>query len=1000
LERRYSVLHNSLLGKLRSRYQASDTEAGLQLSYLLDWRGAALMLQAVLMRVVAGGHIESVQPYPVQGSHLQQRPTFIRDEDLPVLQCLLARQKAPGDADWVAVDPALESYLEPLCRRQCLRVARAPWPLWKWLPPQAPQARWQRDCDFVQRLQWALPADGEAGLFHQVYLRRDPPALGCLDLSRSVALRDWVARAVQLAPDQIPAFLAEHGAQLQAQGWPLPASLDYTALSVPPRPVLLLRAEAGQDGGVLAFSYGTEGDAWLVEADAPTTGQFRQVAGELRLLERDFAAESRHLRSFVEKMQPFKPNWLEPEIAGQPLCRWRLARQLAWRAWFLEFLPSWRAGGGVVQIAPGFGSRYATLSDLQIRLHQSDTGWFDLAPQVWIDGQAVAFIPLLIQAARQWSLAQLSQLQPAGPNPAEPVAVVLEDGCRVLISAQRLYRWLSVLIELYDGEGDAVADEMSAWRLPASQISRLAALGEPESAWAAAPSDWRRIQEVSARSALAPAVLPACFNAQLRDYQQLGVAWLQQRVRMQCGGILADDMGLGKTLQTLTLLASLRPMTPDVTEPEGAALPSLVVVPASLTGNWYREAAQFVPRLRCFIAVGPKRVEGLADLSNWDLIITSYGTLLSDAEFWAQQPLNVIVLDEAQQIRNPDTRISRCVRQLHGNCRLALTGTPLENRPQELWSLLDWVLPGVLGSRAAFARQYGKAIEAGDARVTQALLDRIAPFLLRRRKQEVAQDLPACTEMVVRIPLAPAQAELYQTLRARLLSRLRESAGDTPAKPLAVIQVLLQLRLLCCDPSLVCGLPELRDQALATPVEEGMDALDTPHPSAKRQYCLEMIQELVSEGRVILVFSQFTRMLDLLAQDLRTAQIDFLELTGKTRNRAELVSRFQNGAASVFLISLKAGGTGLNLTRADTVIHYDPWWNNAAIRQASDRAHRIGQQRAVFVYRLIAEETVEEKLLELQQHKQSMLDAVYQAAEGQAQQMGMNYRVLMEWLGG
>ncbi len=315
--------------------------------------------------------------------------------------------------------------------------------------------------------------------------------------------------------------------------------------------------------------------------------------------------------------------------------------------------------------------------------------------------------------------------------------------------------------------------------------------------------------------------------------------------------------------------------------------------------------------------------------------------------------------------------------------KLCLSGTPLENHLGELWSLFDFIMPGFLDSEHRFQRLYRIPIEKeGDHARSNALLSRIAPFMLRRRKDEVATELPPKTEVLVRVALHDAQRDLYETLRVQALGHLQErlpNQGEAEGRIL-ILNALLQLRKLCCDPRLT-GHP------------------DAPTiPSAKRIHCLEMLEELVNEGRNVLVFSQFTSMLKLLAEDLEKLNIPFLQLTGQSRNRGELVERFQAGEAPVFLISLKAGGTGLNLTRADSVIHYDPWWNSAAEQQATDRAYRIGQDKPVFVYKLLAQDTIEEKILALQQHKRALLDAVYQAAEQTGSQVSLDNEALLALL--
>jgi SNF2 family DNA or RNA helicase len=345
-----------------------------------------------------------------------------------------------------------------------------------------------------------------------------------------------------------------------------------------------------------------------------------------------------------------------------------------------------------------------------------------------------------------------------------------------------------------------------------------------------------------------------------------------------------------------------------------------------------------------------------------------------DLEHWSAQSLSWLVLDEAQMIKNPQTHASRAVRELKAQHRLCLSGTPVENHLGELWALLDFLEPGVLGNQRQFKSHYQKPIEQeGNGERLQQLLTRIAPLMLRRTKNQVARDLPPKTLVQQVIPLGEEQQAFYQRLKQddwqNLMQQL-EGVDNPGQQQMMLLAALIRLRQACCDPRL----------------------LSEDVPSAKTEYCLDMLESLVAEGRAVLVFSQFTRMLDILAEGLTQLGIKYLMLTGQSRDRAELVEAFQAGQAPVFLISLKAGGVGLNLTRADTVIHFDPWWNIAAEEQASDRAHRIGQTQPVFVYKLIAENTIEEKIAELQESKALLSQQVNR----QAQDSGTAFALKLE----
>jgi SNF2 family DNA or RNA helicase len=391
-------------------------------------------------------------------------------------------------------------------------------------------------------------------------------------------------------------------------------------------------------------------------------------------------------------------------------------------------------------------------------------------------------------------------------------------------------------------------------------------------------------------------------------------------------------------------------------------LPALVVVPTSLIPNWQAEAARFAPSLRLLVVHGPQRTDALAHLSAADIVLTSYALVPRDTALLRKQGFSAIVLDEAQQVKNPRTLARRALLSLRTRRYLCLTGTPLENHLGELWAQMDLAVPGLLGDEALFRRHYRQPIEKQhDEACLQRLNQRIAPFILRRTKAQVATELPPKTEITRRVALLGRQRELYDGLRLALADELREIIAERGMahSGIVVLDALLKLRQVCCDPRLV-----------------KLEAARGVRESAKLELLMEMLPALLDEGRRILLFSQFTSMLKLLAAELDRRHIHYVTLTGETRDRGDPVQRFQSGKVPLFLLSLKAGGVGLNLTAADTVIHYDPWWNPAAEDQASDRAHRIGQDKPVFVFRLITVGTVEERIEEMKTRKAELAAAV------------------------
>jgi SNF2 family DNA or RNA helicase len=454
-----------------------------------------------------------------------------------------------------------------------------------------------------------------------------------------------------------------------------------------------------------------------------------------------------------------------------------------------------------------------------------------------------------------------------------------------------------------------------------------------------------------------PCAPPVSLQASLRFYQQQGLEWLQFLREFQLAGILADDMGLGKTLQTLAHLLLEK-------EAGRSDRPSLVIVPTSLTFNWLHEAKRFAPGLKVLLLHGSRRKARFRQLGNYDLIITTYPLLTRDSQMLKSQAYHLLILDEAQTIKNPRAQASRTVRQLEARHRLCLTGTPMENHLGELWSLFDFLMPGLLGDEKQFRRDFRHPIESRhDEAAAARLSQRLRPFLLRRTKQQVASELPEKSEIVQSVVLEGAQRELYETVRLSMHRRVREEIErlGLARSQIVVLDALMKLRQVCCDPRLLKS-----------------NSAEPPPASAKLLHLMALLEEMVEEGRRILLFSQFTTMLSLIEEQLGCAGIDYVKLTGQTRDRETPVRCFQQGEVPLFLISLKAGGVGLNLTAADTVIHYDPWWNPAVERQATDRSHRIGQRRKVFVYKLICEGTLEEKILAMQQRKQRLADSLYQ----------------------
>jgi len=556
----------------------------------------------------------------------------------------------------------------------------------------------------------------------------------------------------------------------------------------------------------------------------------------------------------------------------------------------------------------------------------------------------------------------------------------LEAGGQVyLLDAAQLGR-LAEAQRALAGEPNAGLSPRRTQRVATARTAEVQELLETLSPGFQPPEAWReRSSALRNLATLRPAPLSADLEGVLRPYQRLGAAWLWHLHRHQLGGILADEMGLGKTLQAIALLRA-------VSAPGGTtAASSLVVCPASLVENWRRETARFAGDLRVFVHHGARRLAAAEELAHHDLVITSYGTLARDRELFAAMEFATIIADEAQHIKNRRSQNAAALRSLSAASRFVLTGTPLENSLDDLRSLLEFLLPGAIPAVPGGVR--------GEERAwfDQRLRAQAAPYILRRTKQAVAPELPPKLEQVVWCELSPAQAALYrdqQQAAEREQLDLAASGASESRLQFAALTQLLRLRQICCDPRLVVA-----GEALAAAAGANADGAPPAYAdSAKLDAFRELLAEAVDDGHRVLVFSQFTSLLALLRAELESQGTAFCYLDGSmpTRARQAEVDRFQeDNTVPVFLVSLKAGGTGLNLTGADTVIHFDPWWNPAAEAQATDRAHRIGQTRLVTSYKLIAAGTVEEKVLALQDTKRALLAEVFEASDASASRLSL-----------
>ncbi|OGB22090.1 MAG: helicase SNF2 [Burkholderiales bacterium RIFCSPHIGHO2_12_FULL_65_48] len=680
-------------------------------------------------------------------------------------------------------------------------------------------------------------------------------------------------------------------------------------------------------------------------------------AGGRVLLQRDLAAE----RDAIARLQALGMESLGEDghfgIPGkQP--------QQAWMEWADHGFTELRAAGFALTSDPALDGWIAHAPAIAVRLEpqggdEATSPWFALSLGVEIDGRRhdiLPWLPDLIAAAAA---------QPADPAtglPTLPTHVYLHaPGGQgfVRLPTDALRPWMAALLELVGERAhDFTQGSLKLSRLEALRTS--AALGEGV-AWDGADTLRALALQLQGRAALPEVPVPAAVHADLRPYQRQGLNWLQFLRAHGLAGILADDMGLGKTLQTLAHI--------QVEKDAGRlTAPALIIAPVSLMGNWQRETGRFCPGLRSLVLHGKDRHALAQSMAEYDIVIAPYSLLQRDRERWLAAQWHLVVLDEAQNIKNASTHAAQVAGSLQACHRLCLSGTPMENHLGEVWSLFHFLMPGFLGSQQRFKVLFRTPIEKqGDGERLAQLRARVTPFMLRRTKALVAHELPPKVETVMPVELTGAQADLYETIRLGMEKTVRQAlvSKGLARSQVTILDALLKLRQVCCDPRLV-----------------PLDAARQVMASAKLEQLMELLPEMLAEGRRVLLFSQFTGMLSLIEAELKQRGLPWVKLTGQSQKRDALIEDFTSGRVPLFLISLKAGGVGLNLPQADTVIHYDPWWNPAVETQATDRAHRIGQTQSVWVVKLVAQGTIEERILALQERKAQLAGSIYSGAAG------------------
>ncbi len=785
-------------------------------------------------------------------------------------------------------------------------------------------------------------------------IERAPPLRVMTDLARLPALTPAQLARVQARLKRVPSLSElpeppDLGGPTRIETEPR-AQLTVGTIQVPTG---IPREKRAVPYALLGFDYGGH----LLEYPARGSEELRYVDGRLvsicRSRSTEFAAVEVLLRRGLK------------QVAEAQHVPWQLQERLPDAAWildqqrpsdtqidtFLALKPLLATDGIVVRYDPSFPVELVAPPDEVIgEIVAADGQWFSLSLGINVDGRRIELLPVLAAALAN----RRFPLEPAPNEPDDAVWLApLDERRRIPLPIKRVRELIAPLVELL------TSIEPGATRVRVSRLRALALTRESEAVRWHGDSSVRRLLAALDDEGDRAEIAPPGLAATLRPYQAEGVRWLDRLGRAGLGGVLADDMGLGKTLQLIAYLL-LRHARGDLAEP------ALVVAPTSVVPNWQAELARFAPGLRVLALRGTRRKADFARIGEHDIVLSSYALLPRDGDVLAERRWSVVVLDEAQWVKNPRTQAAQVARSLNAQHRLCLTGTPLENHLGELWAQFDFALPSLLGDEREFVRWYRVPIEKHrDLAKAELLARRISPFIKRRTKSEVAVDLPPKTVMVRTVELEGRQRELYESLRVAMHERVHEALArrGMAQSHVIVLDALLKLRQVCCDPRLV-----------------KLDAAADVQQSAKLDELVSMLEELVAEDRHTLVFSQFASMLELIAAALDAVGIRYEMLRGDTQDREAPVARFQHGDVKVFLISLKAGGVGLNLTAADTVIHYDPWWNPAAEEQATDRAHRIGQDKPVFVYKLIAAGTVEQKIQALQAKKAELASAILDEA--------------------
>jgi superfamily II DNA or RNA helicase len=950
--------------------QADESRPKMRLLYVLKPAARSVPLEFAIEDILPGvsSRIRPVRPFEVFSGDLHEK---LAPEERRLLRRIMfeAGDRNPYNAALKGSSGA-ELLTDLLATGQCRwKGSGKTRPALRLGPPRQAKPEWKMDQDGVQRPSFQITPQTAVTLPFSPPWYLDEVANLCGPLETGLpaeAAGQWL-----FAPSLRPEESALVHEQLpQGAGWSLPAPAPIPVERLPlidPVPCLRLysevlpRARSKYAWDEDESEPGDEDRCNLAHLDFDYAGVRleregpaivpRFQNGKLNVLERNATVEAAAVAR-LEEAELCNLGDVVYSIRGQKGREFACEEESEWFRFVSQVLPKLRAEGWRIEIDPSFTCRLvepeAWYADAQAA---GGLEWFDAEIGIQLEGQKINLLPVLLReiqsAPELLSRETLKKLK----DGAE-FLLTLDDGRKVPFPVGRLKTMLGVLLDLYNPQALDAAGRLRLPKLRAAELS-----GTADGSWRWLGGETLRALSDKLRNfrSIQPVAAPAGLQATLRPYQQEGFNWLQFLREYQLCGILADDMGLGKTIQTLAHLLHEK-------NSGRADIPSLVVAPTSLMTNWRQETERFAPELKLLVLHGQDRKQHFEKLRDFDLVITTYALLPRDEAVLLKEQFHIVVLDEAQYIKNPKTKYAQIACQMRARHHLCLTGTPMENHLGELWSQFNFLLPGFLGDETRFRKVFRNPIEQGADEERRLLLARrIAPFVLRRRKDQVATELPPKTEIVHNVELEGAQRDLYETIRLAMHQKVRaevDKKGLSRAH-IIILDALLKLRQVCCDPRLV-----------------KLDAARAVGQSAKLELLMDLLPQMLAEGRRILLFSQFTSMLALIEKELAKENIKYSLLTGETINRAHPIEQFQKGQVPLFLISLKAGGTGLNLTAADTVIHYDPWWNPAVENQATDRAHRIGQTKSVFVYKLMTVGTVEEKILALQKRKRELVESL------------------------